>query len=233
MASHWCAAQILLAPAFATAATTTALAASPLAAPTPLPPPQAPNQPPWSCAKLAPVVALPENVSTCPPWALGLGGDKAQPWCPQLDQGLVIIGPAGSGRSTALARVYDVLQATDPALAQRAIFIDNLDQACSSAINAVETAINTGRAVFATALTSRAANTYSGPLSQLRSLSPLLILAPGLGEGTQLTNVRLTRWLDPHRQHLPGRGVVIASSQITPIQICQNTSPTFADNPQV
>ena len=233
LTSHWCAAQILLAPAFATAATTTALAASPLAAPTPLPPPQAPNQPPWSRAKLAPVVALPDNVSTCPPWALGLGGDKAQPWCPQLDQGLVIIGPAGSGRSTALARVYDVLQATDPALAQRAIFIDNLDQACPSAINTVETAINTGRAVFATALTSRAANTYSGPLSQLRSLSPLLILAPGLGEGTQLTNVRLTRWLDPHRQHLPGRGLVIASSQITPIQICQNTSPTFADNPQV
>ena len=233
LASHWCAAQILLAPAFATAATTTALAASPLAAPTPLPPPQAPNQPPWSCAKLAPVVALPEIVPICPPWALGLGGDQAQPWCPQLSQGLAIIGPAGSGRSTALARVYDVLQATDPALAQRAIFIDNLDQACPSAINTVETAINTGRAVFATALTSRAANTYSGPLSQLRNLSPLLLLAPGLGEGTQLANVRLTRWLDPHRQHLPGRGLVIASSQITPIQICQNTSPTFADNPQV
>ena len=233
LASHWCAAQILLAPAFATAATTTALAASPLAAPTPLPPPQAPNQPPWSCAKLAPVVALPEIVPICPPWALGLGGDQAQPWCPQLSQGLAIIGPAGSGRSTALARVYDVLQATDPALAQRAIFIDNLDQACPSAINTVETAINTGRAVFATALTSRAANTYSGPLSQLRNLSPLLLLAPGLGEGMQLANVRLTRWLDPHRQHLPGRGLVIASSQITPIQICQNTSPTFADNPQV
>ena len=207
LASHWCAAQILLAPALATSATT-ALAT-------------------------APVVALPENVSTCPPWALGLGGDKAQPWCPQLDQGLVIIGPAGSGRSTALARVYDVLQATDPALAQRAIFIDNLDQACPSAINTVETALNTGTPVFATALTSRAANTYSGVLAQLRNLSPLLLLAPGLGEGMQLANVRLTRWLDPHRQHLPGRGLVIASSQITPIQICQNTSPTFADNPQV
>ena len=207
LASHWCAAQILLAPAFATAATT--------------------------ARATAPVVALPENVSTCPPWALGLGGDQAQPWCPQLSQGLAIIGPAGSGRSTALARVYDVLQATDPALAQRAIFIDNLDQACPSAINTVETALDAGTPVFATALTSRAANTYSGPLSQLRSLSPLLILAPGLGEGTQLTNVRLTRWLDPHRQHLPGRGLVIASSQITPIQICQNTSPTFADNPQV
>ena len=207
LASHWCAAQILLAPAFATAATT--------------------------ARATAPVVALPENVSTCPPWALGLGGDKAQPWCPQLDQGLVIIGPAGSGRSTALARVYDVLQATDPALAQRAIFIDNLDQACPSAINTVETALNTGTPVFATALTSRAANTYSGVLAQLRNLSPLLLLAPGLGEGMQLANVRLTRWLDPHRQHLPGRGLVIASSQITPIQICQNTSPTFADNPQV
>ena len=207
LASHWCAAQILLAPAFATAATT--------------------------ARATAPVVALPENVSTCPPWALGLGGDKAQPWCPQLDQGLAIIGPAGSGRSTALARVYDILQATDPALAQRAIFIDNLDQACPSAINTVETALDAGTPVFATALTSRAANTYSGPLSQLRSLSPLLLLAPGLGEGTQLTNVRLTRWLDPHRQHLPGRGLVIASSQITPIQICQNTSPTFEANPQV
>lgn len=233
LASHWCAAQILLAPAFATAATTTALAASPLAAPTPLPPPQAPNQPPWSCAKLAPVVALPEIVPICPPWALGLGGDQAQPWCPQLSQGLAIIGPAGSGRSTALARVYDVLQATDPALAQRAIFIDNLDQACPSAINTVETALDAGTPVFATALTSRAANTYSGVLAQLRNLSPLLLLAPGLGEGMQLANVRLTRWLDPHRQHLPGRGLVIASSQITPIQICQNTSPTFADNPQV
>lgn len=233
LASHWCAAQILLAPALATAATTTALAASPLAAPTPLPPPQAPNQPPWSCAKLAPVVALPEIVPICPPWALGLGGDQAQPWCPQLSQGLAIIGPAGSGRSTALARVYDVLQATDPALAQRAIFIDNLDQACPSAINTVETALDAGTPVFATALTSRAANTYSGVLAQLRNLSPLLLLAPGLGEGMQLANVRLTRWLDPHRQHLPGRGLVIASSQITPIQICQNTSPTFADNPQV
>lgn len=233
LASHWCAAQILLAPALATAATTTALAASPLAAPPPLPPPQAPNQPPWSCAKLAPVVALPEIVPICPPWALGLGGDQAQPWCPQLSQGLAIIGPAGSGRSTALARVYDVLQATDPALAQRAIFIDNLDQACPSAINTVETALDAGTPVFATALTSRAANTYSGVLAQLRNLSPLLLLAPGLGEGMQLANVRLTRWLDPHRQHLPGRGLVIASSQITPIQICQNTSPTFEANPQV
>ena len=207
LASHWCAAQILLAPAFATAATT--------------------------ARATAPVVVLPENVSACPPWALGLGGDQAQPWCPQLSQGLAIIGPAGSGRSTALARVYDVLQATDPALAQRAIFIDNLDQACPSAINTVETALDAGTPVFATALTSRAANTYSGVLAQLRNLSPLLLLAPGLGEGTQLTNVRLTRWLNPHRQHLPGRGLVIASSQITPIQICQNTSPTFADNPQV
>lgn len=207
LASHWCAAQILLAPAFATAATTT--------------------------RATAPVVALPEIVPICPPWALGLGGDQAQPWCPQLSQGLVIIGPAGSGRSTALARVYDVLQATDPALAQRAIFIDNLDQACPSAINTVETALDAGTPVFATALTSRAANTYSGVLAQLRNLSPLLLLAPGLGEGMQLANVRLTRWLDPHRQHLPGRGLVIASSQITPIQICQNTSPTFEANPQV
>ena len=207
LASHWCAAQILLAPALATAATT--------------------------ARATAPVVALPEIVPICPPWALGLGGDQAQPWCPQLSQGLAIIGPAGSGRSTALARVYDVLQATDPALAQRAIFIDNLDQACPSAINTVETALDAGTPVFATALTSRAANTYSGVLAQLRNLSPLLLLAPGLGEGMQLANVRLTRWLDPHRQHLPGRGLVIASSQITPIQICQNTSPTFEANPQV
>lgn len=217
LASHWCAAQILLAPVLPASGanlpasaldTTTALAA-------------------------APVVALPEIVPTCPPWALGLGGDQARPWCPQLSQGLVIIGPAGSGRSTALARIYDILQVTDPTLAQRAIFIDNLDQACLSATNAVETALNAGTPVFATALTSRAANTYSGPLAQLRSLSPLLLLAPGLGEGTQLANVRLTRWLDPHRQHLPGRGIVIASSQITPVQICQNASSIFADNPQV
>lgn len=220
LASHWCPAQILLAPVLPASganlpASVADFPASALDTTT------------------APVVALPEIVPICPPWALGLGGDQAQPWCPQLSQGLVIIGPAGSGRSTALARVYDILQATDPTLAQRAIFIDNLDQACPSAINTVETALDAGTPVFATALTSRAANTYSGALAQLRSLSPLLLLAPGLGEGTQLANVRLTRWLDPHRQHLPGRGLVIASSQITPIQICQNTSPTFAANPQV
>lgn len=220
LASHWCPAQILLAPVLpASAANLPASGADfPASA---------------LDTTTAPVVALPENVPTCPPWALGLGGDQAQPWCPQLSQGLAIIGPAGSGRSTALARVYDILQATDPTLAQHAIFIDNLDQACPSAINTVETALDAGIPVFATALTSRAANTYSGALSQLRNLSPLLLLAPGLGEGTQLANVRLTRWLDPHRQHLPGRGLVIASSQITPIQICQNTSPTFAANPQV
>lgn len=220
LASHWCPAQILLAPVLPASganlpASVADFPASALDTTT------------------APVVALPEDVPSCPPWALGLGGDQAQPWCPQLTQGLLIIGPAGSGRSTALARIYDILQVTDPTLAQRAIFIDNLDQACLSATNAVETALAAGTPVFATALTSRAANTYSGPLAQLRSLSPLLLLAPGLGEGTQLANVRLTRWLDPHRQHLPGRGIVIASSQITPVQICQNASSIFADNPQV
>lgn len=220
LASHWCPAQILLAPVLPTSAANlpASVADFPASA---------------LDTTTAPVVALPENVPTCPPWALGLGGDQAQPWCPQLSQGLLIIGPAGSGRSTALARIYDILQVTDPTLAQRAIFIDNLDQACLSATNAVETALAAGTPVFATALTSRAANTYSGPLAQLRSLSPLLLLAPGLGEGTQLANVRLTRWLDPHRQHLPGRGLVIASSQITPVQICQNASSIFADNPQV
>lgn len=220
LASHWCPAQILLAPVLPASAanlpaSVTDFPASALDTTT------------------APVVALPEDVPTCPPWALGLGGDQARPWCPQLTQGLLIIGPAGSGRSTALARIYDILQVTDPTLAQRAIFIDNLDQACLSATNAVETALAAGTPVFATALTSRAANTYSGPLAQLRSLSPLLLLAPGLGEGAQLANVRLTRWLDPHRQHLPGRGLVIASSQITPVQICQNASSIFADNAQV
>lgn len=220
LASHWCPAQILLAPVLPASATNlpasvTDFPASALDTTT------------------APVVALPEDVPTCPPWALGLGGDQARPWCPQLTQGLLIIGPAGSGRSTALARIYDILQVTDPTLAQRAIFIDNLDQACLSATNTVETALAAGTPVFATALTSRAANTYSGPLAQLRTLSPLLLLAPGLGEGTQLANVRLTRWLDPHRQHLPGRGLVIASSQITPVQICQNASSIFADNAQV
>ena len=220
LASHWCPAQILLAPVLPASGAN--LPASVVDSPASA-----------LDTTTAPVVALPENVPTCPPWALGLGGDQAQPWCPQLAQGLLIIGPAGSGRSTALARIYDILQVTDPTLAQRAIFIDNLDQACLSATNAVETALAAGTPVFATALTSRAANTYSGPLAQLRSLSPLLLLAPGLGEGTQLANVRLTRWLDPHRQHLPGRGLVIASSQITPVQICQNASSIFADNPQV
>ena len=231
LASHWCPAQILLAPALpASGANLPASVADFPASASDLP--VNPSDTTTALAA-APVVALPENVSTCPPWALGLGGDQAQPWCPQLAQGLLIIGPAGSGRSTALARIYDILQVTDPTLAQRAIFIDNLDQACPSAINTVETALAAGTPVFATALTSRAANTYSGPLAQLRSLSPLLLLAPGLGEGTQLANVRLTRWLDPHRQHLPGRGIVIASSQITPVQICQNTSSIFAGNPQV
>ena len=231
LASHWCAAQILLAPVLPTSAAN--LPASVVDSPASAS--DLPVNPSDTTTALAaaPVVALPEIVPTCPPWALGLGGDQAQPWCPQLSQGLAIIGPAGSGRSTALARVYDILQATAPALAQRAIFIDNLDQACPSAINTVETALDAGTPVFATALTSRAANTYSGVLAQLRSLSPLLLLAPGLGEGTQLANVRLTRWLDPHRQHLPGRGLVIANSQITPVQICQNASSIFADNPQV
>ena len=231
LASHWCPAQILLAPVLPASGVN--LPAS--GADFPASASDLPVNPSDTTTALAtaPVVALPEIVPTCPPWALGLGGDQAQPWCPQLSQGLLIIGPAGSGRSTALARIYDILQVTDPTLAQRAIFIDNLDQACLSATNAVETALNAGTPVFATALTSRAANTYSGPLAQLRSLSPLLLLAPGLGEGTQLANVRLTRWLDPHRQHLPGRGIVIASSQITPVQICQNASSIFADNPQV
>ena len=231
LASHWCPAQILLAPVLpASGANLPASVVDSPASASDLP--VNPSDTTTALAA-APVVALPEIVPTCPPWALGLGGDQARPWCPQLSQGLLIIGPAGSGRSTALARVYDILQATDPALAQRAIFIDNLDQAYPSAINTVETALDAGIPVFATALTSRAANTYSGPLAQLRSLSPLLLLAPGLGEGTQLANVRLTRWLDPHRQHLPGRGLVIASSQITPVQICQNASSIFADNPQV
>ena len=142
LASHWCAAQILLAPVLPTSAAN--LPASVVDSPASAS--DLPVNPSDTTTALtaAPVVALPEIVPICPPWALGLGGDQARPWCPQLSQGLAIIGPAGSGRSTALARVYDILQATDPTLAQHAIFIDNLDQACPSAINTVETALDAG-----------------------------------------------------------------------------------------
>ncbi|WP_234042887.1 FHA domain-containing protein [Actinomyces weissii] len=143
-------------------------------------------------------------------WAVG--GDYAAPVVASTKGSVLVVGPAGSGRST-------TLRALAQALEGRALVFDDLDQADSELSLQAEQAINQGARVLASATTERALATYRGPVHLLRERAELVVLWPGIGPSSQLAGLNLRGAVDPRRLTLPGRGVLVRRGTAVPVQV--------------
>lgn len=178
---------------------------------------------------------------------LGPGGDDAAPVRVGLDTGLLVVGPAGSGRSTALAAVAAQLHAgsvlrasgavTDPAALLAALdgarpgavlVVDDLDllvrahpgldDQLAAWILRAETDPAAPR-VVAAVRTDRAAAAYRGAIAALRSCAPVLVLAPHTAGSTDVAGCDLWQVTDPAWPDHPGRGALVHRGRATPVQV--------------
>ena len=164
-------------------------------------------------------------------WAVG--GDAAAP-VPVPEGSVLVVGPPGSGRSTALrvlARAVagcdagpggaDVGPDGDPGGAGPLV-VDDLDRAGPEVLAEAERALGRGRRVLASATTERAAAAYRGVLADLRSRGALVILWPMLGPAAQVAGVSLRAVSDPRAPTAPGRGALVHRGAARPIQIADD-----------
>lgn len=175
-------------------------------------------------------------------WAVG--GDAAAP-VPVPEGSVLVVGPPGSGRSTALrvlARAVagggaesgedpdggpDGTGADDEAAdggpdGPGPLVVDDLDRAGPEALAEVERELARGRRVLASATTERAAAAYRGVLAELRSRGALVVLWPMLGPAAQVAGVSLRAVSDPRAPTAPGRGALVHRGAARPIQVADD-----------
>jgi S-DNA-T family DNA segregation ATPase FtsK/SpoIIIE len=201
--------------------------------------------------RLAPVptaVRVSELPAPRPGWAwAGLGGDTAQPVGVPLEPGrlVAVIGPPGSGK-TALADLMAAQAVAAGARPERVdgdsanpwpviesllaagklVVADNLDRApgCPPFLPATGTLV-------ATMSTTGAAG-FHGPGNLVRARPTAIVLWPETPGSSEAVGVRLAEGLDPRAPRRPGRGIVVNSQAIEPIQCPApapaRTGPRFA-----
>ena len=165
------------------------------------------------------LVAIPRTVAPLAgTWAVG--GDDARP-LPVPRGCVLVVGPPGSGRTTALAALKRCLHENpdEPVLA-----IDDLDLAEAVVLSRVERALHSGRIVLASATTERVVGTYRGPLATLRERGDLVVLWPALGPASQVAGRSLRAVTDPRAPTHPGRGVLVSRGDTVPIQIAADAT---------
>ncbi|WP_162678817.1 FtsK/SpoIIIE domain-containing protein [Actinomyces sp. 565] len=160
---------------------------------------------------------IPITVPSAPGvWAVG--GDSAAP-VPLPGGCVLVVGPPGSGRSTAVAALARCAHAAVGADASAPLVADDLDLSDPGVQARVEAAVSQGRCVIASATTERAAGTYRGPLALLRERGAVLVLWPGLGPAAQAAGRQLRGSIDPRGATVPGRGVLVWRGGLTPLQV--------------
>ena len=170
-------------------------------------------------------------------WAVG--GDAAAP-VPVPEGSVLVVGPPGSGRSTALrvlARAVagggaesgedpdggpDGTGADGGPDGPGPLVVDDLDRAGPEALAEVERELVRGRRVLASATTERAAAAYRGVLADLRSRGALVVLWPMLGPAAQVAGVSLRAVSDPRAPTAPGRGALVHRGAARPIQVADD-----------
>ncbi|TRW43398.1 FtsK/SpoIIIE domain-containing protein, partial [Georgenia yuyongxinii] len=168
--------------------------------------------------------------------AIGRGGDDAGPvWAPcgPRDR-LLVLGPPGSGRTTALATVRAGLAAAGRAIASlpgpgtvpaaEVLVLDDLDRWPASGLDELDRELRGHPAAVVAAATSDAVvAAYRGPLATWRSTAALLVLRPGEAP-TQLTVTDLAPAVDPARPLHPGLGVLVVRGSAVPVQVARAAS---------
>ena len=169
---------------------------------------------------------------------LGLGGDDAGPVDSVADP-LLVVGPAGSGRTTALARVTAGLRANglrtvvltgsgpapdDPSELDAVVVddADDLDPETDDRLAGWVRDRRAGRAapaVVAAARTGRVAAAYRGLVAELRTSAPMLVLDPAAPGSAEVAGTRLDAVVDPVRPGHPGRGCLVTRAGVTPLQV--------------
>lgn len=149
------------------------------------------------------------------PGAWAVGGDDAAALAPPVGS-VLVVGPHGSGRSTALA---SLMRARREAGLADALVLDDLDLASPQDQARVEEAVTAGRPVLASATTERCAGTYRGALAVLRERADLVVLRPGSGPAAQVAGTALREVVDVRAPAAPGRGALVARGTAVPVQV--------------
>lgn len=147
-------------------------------------------------------------------WAVA--GDTARPLGAPSGP-VLVVGPPGSGRSTALRALDEVVTARDGAGA--ALVIDDLDLAPPAVHAQVDDALAHDRLVLASASTTAVAGTYRGPVATLKERGTLVVLWPGMGPAQQVAGVSLRAAVDPRGLTRPGCGVLVERGRVEPVQV--------------
>ncbi|VEG30112.1 FHA domain-containing protein [Actinomyces howellii] len=184
----------------------------------------APGPSPLRLEPLPPVVAPLPGV-----WAVG--GDAALPLDPPAAP-VLVVGPAGSGRTTALRALRRVLSeaGADP------LVVDDLDRAGPQEQARVEGELAQDRLVLAAATTDRVAGTFRGALASMRERGSVLLLWPGLGPAAQVAGFPVRAAVDPRAPTRPGHGVLIERGRTVVVQVahdpaCQEAQDATGDRP--
>ena len=143
-------------------------------------------------------------------WAVG--GDSAAPVTLPAHTSVLVAGPPGSGRSTAL-------RALAQAIPSDALVVDDLDLADTATATQVEAALARSEVVLASASTEKVATTFRGAISTMREREALVVLWPGLRHADQAAGISLRTVTDPRAMTLPGRGALVHRGTCLPIQI--------------
>lgn len=213
-----------------------------------LPPAAAPDGAAGPPLRLAPLALRAVRHDATPsPWrpALGPGGDAATTVLVDVHRGALVVGPAGSGRSTTLATLTQGLRAAGQVVVPVArsdsrsrllgappgsvVVIDDLDvllQADPEAdellrrwATAAEAGDPTVPRVVAAARTDRVVTAYRGGLAALRTGSSIVVLSPATPGSADVAGVDLSLAVDPVRPRHPGRGVLVQDGRLTPVQV--------------
>ncbi|MCV2395848.1 FtsK/SpoIIIE domain-containing protein [Actinotalea sp. M2MS4P-6] len=173
---------------------------------------------------------------------LGVGGDRGLPICVDLHRGLLVVGPAGSGRSTALsvltarAGVPGVVVTCGPdgladavrEVAEGSLLVvddadlalrrrPELDDTLTGWIHAAEHGDPAAPRLVLAARTDRVAVAFRGALAALRDAGTVLVLDPLAQGSAEAAGTDLAPVCDPRR--IPGRAALRTRGALAPVQL--------------
>ena len=184
------------------------------------------------------------EMSELPPGALGIGSDDAAPQFLDLAGGALVVGPRGSGRTTALQAltasfkaqfnyesIYEISnKATLATFAEmienppQLLVIDDIDVLANlfgpQLERLSELMQNGDITVLATTTTFHATITTRGIVGQLRAKRTGIVLHPAERGSGEVFAAELP---PPHDHPIPGRGWQVQKGHPTPIQLCNYT----------
>jgi S-DNA-T family DNA segregation ATPase FtsK/SpoIIIE len=187
------------------------------------------------------LVPLPTSLTAAPPdpaeragrgLVVGVGADRAEPALAPLPPGgtLLVVGPAGSGRSGALGLFADRLSHAGlrvdrlapgtgrPDRTAEVVLVDDLDRRPPGDLDALAALPGAGTRVIAAVGTQSALAAHRPPLSDWLG-GPLVVLRPDLPMSGRVVAGGIGPSADPLAATVPGRAVLVVDGRALPVQL--------------